>query len=153
EPPDPAVDRLSTKDYSVSDRVRAGSPVLVVDTAAELDQRYAGDRAVLAVGLHSCLWIPMRFGDEIGGALLFGKHEPYWYDDVDVEVATVVATRMVLGIQHQRLAEEQRRLLSVERRARALEQSLKSARSELHERYGFEQIIGRSPVLREALAR
>ena len=153
EPPDPSVARLSTRDYSVAEAVRAGRPVRVDETATELDRRYAGDRALLAVGLHSCLWVPMHFGDEVGGALLFGKHEAYWYDDVDVEVATVVAIRMVLGIQHQRLAEEQRRLASVERRARALEQSLKSARSELHQRYGFEQIIGQSPILREALTR
>jgi Nif-specific regulatory protein len=72
---------------------------------------------------------------------------------VDVEVATVVASRVVLGIQHQRLAEEQHRLASLERRAKTLEQSLKSARSELHHRYGFEQMIGRSPLLREALTR
>jgi transcriptional regulator with GAF, ATPase, and Fis domain len=97
--------------------------------------------------------VPMHFGDEVGGALFFGKHEPYWYDDIDVEVATVIATRIVLGIQHQRLAEEQRRLASVERRARTVEQSLKSARNELHDRYGFEQMIGRSPLLREALTR
>ena len=71
----------------------------------------------------------------------------------DLEVASVIATRMVLGIQHQRLTEEQRRLASMERRARTLEQSLKSARSELHQRYAFEQMIGRSPLLREALTR
>jgi DNA-binding NtrC family response regulator len=45
------------------------------------------------------------------------------------------------------------KVASLERRARTLEQSLKSARSELHQRYGFDQIIGRSPILREALAR
>ena len=95
----------------------------------------------------------MHFGDEVGGTLFFGKHEPRSYDSVDVEVATVVASRVVLGIQHQRLAEEQRRLASVERRARTLEQSLKTARSELHDRYGFEQMIGRSPLLRQALTR
>jgi DNA-binding NtrC family response regulator len=45
------------------------------------------------------------------------------------------------------------KVVSLERRARTLEQSLKSARSELHQRYDFAQILGRSPVLREALAR
>ncbi len=95
----------------------------------------------------------MHFGDEVGGTLFFGKHEPRSYDSVDVEVASLVASRVVLGIQHQRLAEEQRRLASVERRARTLEQSLRTARSELHDRYGFEQMIGRSPVLRETLTR
>ena len=45
------------------------------------------------------------------------------------------------------------KVAALERRARTLEESLKSARSELHERYGFEQILGRSPVLRETLTR
>ncbi len=76
-----------------------------------------------------------------------------WYDDVDVEVATVVASQIVLGIQHQRLAEEQRRRAAVERRAQTLEHSLRSARTQLHERYDFAQILGHSPAIREALAR
>jgi transcriptional regulator with GAF, ATPase, and Fis domain len=59
----------------------------------------------------------------------------------------------VLAIQHQRLAEEERRLAASPHRARRLEKSLKRARCELHQRYGFEQIIGCSPLLREALAR
>jgi transcriptional regulator with GAF, ATPase, and Fis domain len=113
----------------------------------------AGDRALLANGLESCLWIPLHFGHEVRGTLFFGKHEPRWYDGVDVEVATAVASQVVLGIQHQRLAEEQRRLAASERRARTLEESLRTARSELHDRYGFEQILGCSPVLRETLAR
>jgi transcriptional regulator with GAF, ATPase, and Fis domain len=108
---------------------------------------------MLAAELETCLWVPMHFGDEVGGTLFFGKHEPRWYDGVDVEVATAVASQMVLGIQHQRLAEEQRRLATLERRARTLEQSLRTARSELHDRYGFEQIIGRSPLLRDVLTR
>ena len=45
------------------------------------------------------------------------------------------------------------KVAALEHRTRTLEQTLKTARSELHERYGFEQIIGRSPVLRETLAR
>jgi GAF domain-containing protein len=139
-PADPSVYRLSLRDYSVSEAVTAGRPVVIDETSTQLALGYAGDRATLASGLHSCIWAPLRFGDKIGGALFFGKREPYWYDDVDVEVATVIATRIVLGIQHQRLAEEQRRLASAERRAQGLEQSLKSARSELYHRYGFEQL-------------
>ena len=45
------------------------------------------------------------------------------------------------------------KVAALEHRTRTLEHSLKSARSDLHERYGFQQIIGRSPVLRETLAR
>ena len=151
--PDPSVRNHTARDYSVAEAVRTGRPVVVDDMETELDRRYAGDRALLTVGLRAGLWVPMHFGDEVGGTLFFGKREPRWYDSVDVEVATAVASRMVLGIQHQRLAEEQRRLASVERRARSLEQSLKTARSELHQRYGFEQMIGGSPLFREALTR
>jgi transcriptional regulator with GAF, ATPase, and Fis domain len=95
----------------------------------------------------------LHFGDEVGGVLFLGNHNPHWYDDVDVEVATVVAGQIVLGIQHQRLAEEQRRRAAIERRAQTLERSLKSARSELLQQYDFDQILGRSPILREALTR
>jgi DNA-binding NtrC family response regulator len=45
------------------------------------------------------------------------------------------------------------KVASLERRAQTLEHSLKSARSQLHARYDFAQILGRSPALREALAR
>jgi Nif-specific regulatory protein len=153
EPPVPGVESIPTNEFSYAATVMAGRPVLFDEASRELDPAFAGDRVMLTAGYQSFFLVPMQFGDEIGGALFFGKHEPYWYDGVDVEVASVVASRMVLGIQHQRLAEEQRRLASVERRARTLEQSLKGARSELHDRYGFEQMIGRSPLLREALTR
>jgi Nif-specific regulatory protein len=153
EPPVPGVESIPTNEFSFAAAVMAGRPVLFDEASRELDSAFAGDRVMLTAGYQSFFLVPMQFGDEIGGALFFGKHEPYWYDGVDVEVASVVASRLVLGIQHQRLAEEQRRLASVERRARMLEQSLKSARSELHDRYGFEQMIGRSPLLREALTR
>jgi transcriptional regulator with GAF, ATPase, and Fis domain len=145
EPPDPSVDRLSTSDYSVTEAVTAGRPVRVDETATELDLSYAGDRALLAVGLHSCLWVPMYFGAEIGGALFFGKHEARWYDDVDVKIATIVARRMVLGIQHQRLAEHQQRLGAVEAQAQKFERQVASLRATLDDRFGFDAIIGRAP--------
>jgi len=153
EPPVLGVETIPTNQFSCAPALMAGRPVLFPEASKELDPAWAGDRAMLAADLQTCLWVPMHFGDEIGGALFFGKHGSHWYDGVDVEVATVVASQMVLGIQHQRLAEEQRRLTSAERRARALEQSLRSARSELHQRYDFEQMLGRSPLLREALGR
>ena len=153
EPPPPGVDEIPIPEFSVAAAVTSGRRVLLKEASKEFDLALAGDRALLTAGLETCLWIPLHFGDEVRGALFFGKHEPRWYDGVDVEVATAVASQIVLGIQHQRLAEEQRRLAALERRARTLEQSLRTARSELHDRYGFEQIIGRSPVLRDVLSR
>ncbi|HEY7518455.1 MAG TPA: sigma 54-interacting transcriptional regulator [Methylomirabilota bacterium] len=153
EPPPPGLDTIPVLDFSFGSALRTGQPVLLEQASKRLDPTLAGDRLLLTAGLESCLWVVLHFGDEVAGALFFGKHEPRWYDHVYLEVATAGASRLVLGIQHQRLAEEQRRLAALERRARTLERSLRSARSELHERYGFEQIIGRSPVLREVLAR
>jgi transcriptional regulator with GAF, ATPase, and Fis domain len=153
EPPARGIERIPAREFSYGAALMAGRTVLFDETSREVNLAFAGDRVLLTAGLESCLWVPMHFGDEVGGTLFFGKHEPRSYDSVDVEVATVVASRVVLGIQHQRLAEEQRRLASVERRARTLEQSLRTARSELHDRYGFEQIVGRSPLLRDVLTR
>jgi DNA-binding NtrC family response regulator len=45
------------------------------------------------------------------------------------------------------------KVASLERRAQTLEHSLKSARSQLHARYDFAQILGEAPVFRDALAR
>jgi DNA-binding NtrC family response regulator len=45
------------------------------------------------------------------------------------------------------------KVASLERRTRTLEQSLKSARTQLHKRFDFDQILGRAPVLGEALTR
>jgi transcriptional regulator with GAF, ATPase, and Fis domain len=153
EPPVAGVEDIPVTQFSYAARLTGGQAVLFEEASKQLDRRWAGDRAMLAAKLETCLWVPMQFGDEVGGVLFFGKHEPHWYDGVDVEVATTIANAMVLAIQHQRLAEDQRRLASVERRARTLELSLKSARGELHQRYGFEQMIGRSPLFREALTR
>jgi Nif-specific regulatory protein len=153
EPPVPGVESIPTTEFSYAAAVRAGRAALFDEASKQLNRAFAGDRIMLTAGYESFFLVPMHFGDEVGGALFFGKHEPYWYDSADVEVANVVASRLVLAIQHQRLAEEQRRLAAVERRARTLEQSLKSVRGELHDRYGFEQMIGRSPLLREALTR
>jgi GAF domain-containing protein len=149
ERPAPGIERIPAREFSYGPSLIAGRTVLFDDASKEVNLAFAGDRVLLTAGLQSCLWVPMHFGDEVGGSLFFGKHEPRSYDSVDVEVATVVSGRVVLGIQHQRLAEEQRRLASAERRARTLEQTLKTTRSELHARYGFEQMIGRSPLFRE----
>ena len=153
EPPVPGIERIPTSQFSYAATLIAGRPVLFQEASKEFDPGWAGDRAMLAAGLESCLWVPLHFGDEVGGVLFFGSHNPYWYDDVDVEVATVVASQIVVGVQHQRLAEEQRRRAAMERRAQTLERSLKNARSELFQRYDFDQILGRSPILREALTR
>src|SRR5262249_56129980 len=87
-----------------------------------------------------------------GGALYFGKRRPYWFDASDVEIARYVAAGVVVALQHQRLADEQRRLALAEQRARRLEERLETLRESMGERYGFNRIFGRSPALRQALS-
>ncbi|HYU16143.1 MAG TPA: sigma-54 dependent transcriptional regulator, partial [Candidatus Acidoferrum sp.] len=74
-----------------------------------------------------------------------------WYDASDVEIARMIAAHVALAVQHQRLAEEQERTATAERRAQGLRRRLDSLREELGERFRFDQIVGRSAALREAL--
>ena len=143
--------RIPLEHFSFSGRVKAGESVLIQDAQSELMPDRPGDRLIIDGGGRSCLIIPLRFGEQIGGGFYFGKRQPNWFDRMDVEVATGIAAQVVVAVQHQRLAEEQRRLAVMEGRARRLEQRLESLRGELDERYGFDQIIGRAPSLREAL--
>jgi len=145
--------RIPLDDFSFAARVKAGETVLIHDAPSELDGRLPGDRLIIDGEGRSCLIVPMVFGEEVRGGLYFGKRSPNWFDRMDVEVAIAVAARVVLAIQHQRLAEEQRRVASVETHAKRLEQRLESLRDELGERYGFDRIIGRSPALRDVLGR
>ena len=131
--------RIPLEDFSFAARVEAGETALIHDAPVELDPTRPGDRLIIDGGGRSCLIVPMMFGERIGGGLYFGKRRPDWFDRLDVEVAAAVASRVVLAIQHQRLAEEQRRLASVETHAKRLEQRLESLRDELGERYGFDQ--------------
>jgi len=143
--------RIPLDHFSCSPKLEAGEPVLIHDTRLELDPSRPGDRMIIDGGGRYCLSVPLRFGETIGGALYFGKDEPYWFDRLDVEIAIGVAVQVVLALQHQRLAEEQRRVALVEGRARQLEQRLESLRNELGERYGLDRVIGRAPSFRDAL--
>jgi transcriptional regulator with GAF, ATPase, and Fis domain len=147
----PAPWRMDLDSFSFADKIRAGATIIVSDARAELDPRLPGDRLMLDGGGRSALGVPLRRGGLVGGALYFGKRRPYWFDAADVEIARHVAGAVVAALQHQRLADEQRRLVVVEQRARRLEERLESLRESLGERYGFDQIIGRSPALRDAL--
>jgi transcriptional regulator with GAF, ATPase, and Fis domain len=146
-------ERIPLEDYSFSPRVVAGEAVLIQDAAIELDPSVPGDRRIIDVGGRSCMIVPLRFGEQVGGAVYFGKRRPYWYDALDVELATGIAAQVVLAVQHQRLAQEQHRLALAEGRARKLEQRVASLRDALGDRYGFDRILGRSPALQEALTR
>ncbi|MFB3819018.1 MAG: sigma 54-interacting transcriptional regulator [Candidatus Methylomirabilales bacterium] len=145
--------RIPLEDFSCSEVLLRGETLLVHDAPRELDPQYAGDRLIIEGGGRSSLMTPLMFGERAGGALYFGKRRPFWFDRMDVEVATAIAAQVVLALQHQRMAEEQRRLATIEGRARRLERRVESLEDALEERYGFDRIIGRSAGLREALER
>ncbi len=145
--------RIPLEDLSFSARVEAGNPVLIRDAQVELDPTRPGDRRIIERGNRSCLSVPLWFCEEVGGVLCFAKRQPDWYDGADVEIASAIAAQVVVALQHQRLAEEQAQRARVEGRARQLEQRLTTLRQELGDRYGFDQILGRAPALREMLTR
>ncbi len=145
--------RIPLDDLSFSARVEAGNPVLIRDARVELDPVRPGDHRMIERGTRSCLAVPLWFCEEVGGVLFFAKRRPEWYDGSDVEIAAAIAAQVVVALQHQRLAEEQAHRARLEGRARQLEQRLTTLRQELGDRYGFDQILGRGPALRETLAR
>jgi transcriptional regulator with GAF, ATPase, and Fis domain len=145
--------RIPLEDFSFATGVEAGEAALINDARIDLDPERPGDRLIIDGGGRSCLIVPLRFGEQVGGGLYFGKRQPNWYDRLDMEIATAVSSGVVLAVQHQHLAEDQRRLTVVEGRARKLEQRVESLRDALDERYGFDRITGRSPALREMLDR
>jgi Nif-specific regulatory protein len=146
-------EQIPLEHYSFTRQVDAGEAVVIQDTSVELDPSLPGDRRILDYGSRSCLIVPLRFGERVGGGLYFGKLRPYWFDAMDVELATGIAAQVVLTVQYQRLAQEQQRLALAEGRARQLEQRLTTLRQELGDRYGFARILGRAPALQEALTR
>ena len=145
--------RIPLEHFSFASRVEAGEIALINDATLELLPTLPGDRLVIDGSGRSCLIVPLRFGERVGGGLYFGKRQPNWFDHSDVEIASAVAAQVVLAVQHQNLAEDQRRLAIVEGRARKLEERVSSLRNALDERYGFDRIIGRAPPLRDALTR
>jgi transcriptional regulator with GAF, ATPase, and Fis domain len=143
--------RLSLDDYSFSSTLQSGETALIRDAARELDPHRPGDRRIIDGGTRSALIMPLWFGERVGGTLFFEKQRPHWYDPSDVEIARMIAAHVALAVQHQRLADEQKRAATAEQRAQGLRVRLDSLREELGERFRFDQIVGRSAALREAL--
>jgi transcriptional regulator with GAF, ATPase, and Fis domain len=144
--------RVPLEHFSFGAKVEAGETFLIHDAALELDPARPGDRRIINAGARASLAVPLGFGDRVGGALYFGKAKPHWFETSDAEIAAAIAVQVVAAIQHQRLGEDQRRLVAAEGRTRHLEERLERLRSELGERHGFDRVIGRSSALKETLA-
>src|SRR5207247_9828143 len=131
----------------------ARGPVLMRECERELDLGNPTDRTILEDGIRSFIAVPLIFGEKVGGLLAFAKRQPDWFDLSDLEVVEEIAQHVVVAIQHQRLAEDQRRLAIVEGRAQELERRVQRLRGALSESYRFGRILGQAPSLREALER
>src|SRR5437870_80382 len=141
------------EDVSFAARLLAGEPVLMRECESELDLVNPTDRTILEDGIRSFIAVPLIFGDKVGALLAFAKRQPEWFDLSDLEVVEEIAQHVVVAIQHQRLAEKQRRLAIAEGRAQELERRVERLHGALSEPYGFGRIVGRAPSLREALER
>src|SRR5437660_4576630 len=141
------------EDFSFAARLLAGEPVLMRECESELDLVNPTDRTILEDGIRSFIAVPLIFGDKVGALLAFAKRQPEWFDLSDLEVVEEIGRHVVVAIQHQRLAEEQRRLAIAEGRAQQLERRVQRLHGALSEQYGFGRILGQAPSLREALER
>jgi transcriptional regulator with GAF, ATPase, and Fis domain len=139
------------EEFSKLERVARGEAVLIRDAPRELNPALSGDRLMIENGDRSALDVPIFFGERVGGVLYFVTSRPYWYDESDAEVASVVAVALALEIQHQRLAENQQRLGAAEAKARTLEQQVASLQTALEDRFGFDAIIGQAPMFLAAV--
>ena len=141
------------EDFSFGTHLLSREPVLIRECESELDVTYPADGRILKDGIRSFVCVPLIFGDEVGALLGFAKRQPDWFDLSDLEVVEEIAQHVVVAIQHQRLAEEQRRLAMAEGLAQQLERRVQRLHGALSEPYGFGRILGQAPGLREALER
>jgi len=145
--------RIPLNTLSFSTSIEGGCTLLLRDARLELDTARPGDRRIVERGNRACLSVPLWLGKTVGGVLFFAKRRPDWYDGSDIEVAAAIAAQIVLTLEHQRLAEAQQRRAKSDDHARRPERRSTGLQRRLDTQYGFEQIIGRAPALREALGR
>ena len=144
-------DMAAPEEYSTSRRIVRGETILIHDAERELDADRAGDRRILARGRRSLLMVPMMIGERLEGYMYFATRLPDSFGEADAEVAQALAAQIVNAMQHQRLAEEQRRAGAAEARARHLQVRVESLRTALGDRNDFSHIIGRAPAFLDAL--
>jgi GAF domain-containing protein len=69
-------ERIPLEHYSFTRRVDAGEAVVIQDAAVELDPTLPGDRRIIDGGGRSCLIVPLRFGEQVGGGALLWEAPP-----------------------------------------------------------------------------
>jgi transcriptional regulator with GAF, ATPase, and Fis domain len=146
-----AMPRMPVDGFSFAARSLAGEVVVLSDTRADLDPALPGDSQILANGARAGLIVPLQFGTTVEGIVYFAKRRPHWFGAQQIELGLQIAAQLVLVLQLQKLAEDQRAIALERDRAARLEQRVDHLQRALGERFGFDQMVGRSQALRAAL--
>jgi len=146
-----AMPRMPVDGFSFAHRSLAGEVVVLSDTLSELDTALPGDQQIIANGARAGLIVPLQFGAAVEGIVYFAKRRPHWFGAQQIELGLQIAAQLVLALQLQKLAEDQRAIALERERATLLEQRVDHLQRALGERFGFDQLIGRSQALRTAL--
>jgi transcriptional regulator with GAF, ATPase, and Fis domain len=152
--------------------VREGRVVLTDD--ATLDRRFGSRESVVKLGLRSVLCVPLKAGEEVlGSVYVDDDRRTAAFGAAEVSLLEAFAAQAAVALQHMRQRREaaQRRREAVrqaqrvarlnERLRRILHRrtaALKAARQELAQqadelglKYRYDQIVGRSPAMRDVL--
>ena len=159
---------------SVSEQVRrSGEPIVL--TNAQEDERFTSNMSIAALRLRSIACVPLKMsGRTVGSIYLDNRFEHGTFTADDLPLLQSFADHAAIALENARLIEEnvvrakelERSKLRVEELNRILEDKLERQKTELQEvrqilrerqsgdelRYTYENIVGRSPRMREVLA-
>jgi transcriptional regulator with GAF, ATPase, and Fis domain len=108
--------------------------------------RFPEDSRLLAAGVRSYVRVPLRMRERVVGSLAFSRRVPGPFSPHEVDVFEALARPIAAAVANARAFEEIARLTG------QLQAENLALRQEIDERSMFEEIIGSSPALREALA-
>ncbi len=134
--------------------MKSGQPVLT-DNATE-DQRFAEFESVERLELKSIVSIPFRTGDIVIGALyLDNPARKGQFGPGDLQFLTALGDQATLAIRNLRHADQMQQLnaqleQNLEKKSEQLEQASR-ALADRATKYPYDQIIGRSPEMRQVL--
>ncbi|MCE9625332.1 MAG: sigma 54-interacting transcriptional regulator, partial [Deltaproteobacteria bacterium] len=139
---------------AVRQAMEQGSTLLTGD--AQLDPRLQEKKSVVQFQLKSILVVPLEVEGRVKGAVyLDHRYQPGCFRDEDVATLNALASQASLAIEKAEMIEELRqakrkleeRVEHQEKRIEDLSDELSHVREQL--RYGYEEIVGRSPPMME----
>ncbi|HEX5037298.1 MAG TPA: sigma 54-interacting transcriptional regulator, partial [bacterium] len=130
---------------AVKETLKKGSHILTDD--AQLDPRFQEKKSVTAYGLKSMLVVPLEADGKIFGAVyLDHRYRPGCFSAQDVALLDAFAVQASLAIQKARLVQSLKaQVQSQKEEIETLTDELARSRDQL--KYGYEEIVGRSPPM------